>query len=333
MEAEVQQAQNTAMPSVATSLQQPDLHQGSNIQPQQLLLQPQADPSQQLQQPQQHQLPREQFYQQQQQHQLQPQQHQLPPEQFYQQQQQHQLQPDQPYSAPHAADVSAITMSVSLLINQTVFAGNLDCLSATPIHAHPRRYFAVLVAQNNSIAGLFLYDPIEDREGGISISLNQAVDALALDSSTDDFVSFEDTAFSVVSVNDAGESHRYQFVCENAAAAASWRHHLSPLLQQSVPAESGQIAPAVSNSNIQSPHPVPALSAKQSLLERLAQPDDSLTAITDKLSSLEVAYRFNVFCCSSPLFIFSAFLFCPRHTCNACYLYIHFPAQRPSNSK
>ena len=81
--------------------------------------------------------------------------------------------------------------NVSIFIHQTLFAGNLECLSATAIHDHPRRYFAVLVAQSDKIMGLFLFDAVEATKcGGVSFKLEQAIDAIAVDSSTDNFVSF-----------------------------------------------------------------------------------------------------------------------------------------------
>ena len=184
--------------------------------------------------------------------------------------------PDQQRSSPEN-----VISNVSIFIHQTLFAGNVECVTATPLHEHPRGYFAVLVAQSDKIIGLFLYDAIKSANcDGISLKLEQAVDAIAVDSSTDDFVTFgdRDNSFSLVSIDDSGQMQTYKFICANASALTSWRRHLLPHKQLPDTSDSGSSSSSSSRS-------------AQNLSEQLARCSEALRTTTQKLSSMEVAYK------------------------------------------
>jgi hypothetical protein len=188
-----------------------------------------------------------------------------------------------------ATDELSIISSFSLCLNQTLFAGNLDCLTATSIHDHPRRYLAVLVAQNNNIVGLFLFDPISElRVDHVSLKLDEAIDAIAIDSSTEDFVSFalDDNSFSLKSVNDSGLLHTYKFVCASSMALSSWRFHLLSHNQN--------ISAAVGDMGV-SGQTHSAQQEVQSLTAQLDRSSEIARTTIQKLSSMETAYK-----CTTP---------------------------------
>jgi hypothetical protein len=199
-----------------------------------------------------------------------------------------------PPASKQVSDETSIISSFSLCINQTLFAGNLDCLTATSIHDHPRRYLAVLVAQSDTIVGLFLYDPmLEMRVDRLSLKLDEAIDAIAIDSSTDDFVVFsqDDNSFSLKSVSDSGLLHTYKFVCANSLAFSSWRFHLLGRDQKSSSAVTGSGPGSMAV-------PSQMLSARQELqevTEQLSRSSEIARTTMQKLSSMEVAYK-----CISP---------------------------------
>jgi hypothetical protein len=186
--------------------------------------------------------------------------------------------PDQLRSSPeNGSSPENVISNVSIFIHQTLFAGNVECVTATPLHEHPRGYFAVLVAQSDKIIGLFLYDAIKSANcDGISLKLEQAVDAIAVDSSTDDFVTFgdQDNSFSLVSIDDSGQMQTYKFICNNASALTSWRRHLLPHKQFPDTSDSGS-----------------SRSSAQNMSEQLARCSEVLRTTTQKLSSMEVAYK------------------------------------------
>jgi hypothetical protein len=175
----------------------------------------------------------------------------------------------------------SIISSFSMSVNQTIFAGNLECLTATSIHDHPRSYLGILVAQNDIIVGLFLFDSIvETKVQRLSLNLSEAIDAIAIDSSTANFVSFDPAgnSFSLNSVSESGESSTFKFVCANALAFDSWCFHLS--VHDHDKRSSG--APRGDAS---------ALQELRDMSEQLGRSSEIARATLQKLSSTENAYK------------------------------------------
>ena len=242
--------------------------------------QPQQQPPQPQQQQQQQQLPQPQQQQQQQQQQPQP-----------QPQPQQQLKQAAPQATHGPPDDSPITM----LINQTIFAGNLECMSALQNNNGPRRYLAVLVAQRDELVGLFLFDPVDAQGGSVSFKLEEAIEAVAIDPFMDDYVSFalDDNSFSLISIDDSGEAHSFKFVCANASAALDWRNHLLPGGQPRNAAAGGSTAPTPLSvkGDASNPLVVQLQQELQIAQQQLAQSSDSFRSTSQKLSSMDLAYK------------------------------------------
>lgn len=155
----------------------------------------------------------------------------------------------------------------------------------------------MLVSQNDAIAGLFLYDALQEADfERFSFKLDGAIDAIAIDCAKEGCVAFaaEDNSFTVVSADDVGESRTYKFVCANACGWASWRSQLLPrhALQNTHTHPTQDNAACVS----------PATSLRQEVQEQqrqevqelqqqLARASETARVATQKLSSMEVAYK------------------------------------------
>ena len=132
-------------------------------------------------------------------------------------------------------------------------------------------------------------------QGGISIKMENAIEAIAIDSAMDDFVSFapDDNSFTLVSINDSGEAHSFKFVCADAPAAALWRHHLLPGGQQQNAAAG--LAP-ISKADASNPLVLQLQQELRTAQEQLAQSSESVRSTSQKLSSMDLAYKCPSFC-------------------------------------
>ncbi len=122
-----------------------------------------------------------------------------------------------------------------------------------------------------------------------SFKLDEAIDAIAIDCAKEGCITFaaEDNSFSLVSIDDVGESRTYKFVCANACGWSSWRSQLLP--RDAVKDNAACVSPATTlrhaaEQQRQDVH-------VQELQQELARASETARSVTQKLSSMEVAYK------------------------------------------
>jgi hypothetical protein len=148
----------------------------------------------------------------------------------------------------------------------------------------------VLVSQNDAIAGLFLYDAIQEADfERFSFKLDDAIDAIAIDCAKEGCITFaaEDHSFSVVSVDDVGETRAYKFVCANASGWSSWHSQLLPRDASQNAAVKDSVSPATASRQAAEQQ----RQEVQELQQQLARASETARTATQKLSGMEVAYK------------------------------------------